>query len=121
MAFPQIKRRFSLFSSPPKSPINSPPLTIPQNLSNTSLYFPSQDIRKDNKYTLDDVRKSIENLERLVLAADEYRDCINKLNKSSKNFSKCLKDYCNCKEIDKSHGMFFFVILIKCSSFLSNK
>ncbi|RIA98380.1 hypothetical protein C1645_130089 [Glomus cerebriforme] len=100
MAFPQIKRRLSLFGSSTKSP----PLT-PQNLNNASLlttYFPSQEIREDNP-TPDDIRKSIENLQKLVLVADEYKDCVNKLSKISKNFSKCLKDYSNCKGINKSH------------------
>ncbi|CAB4493353.1 hypothetical protein RhiirA5_399275 [Rhizophagus irregularis] len=99
MAKPQIKKRFSFFSSTQKSP----PLS-PQNLyNNTSSYFLSQEIRDDNNPTTDDIRISIENLEKLVLAADEYRDYVNKLSKISKNFSKCLKDYSNCKGIDKSY------------------
>lgn len=103
MAKPQVKKRFSFFSSTQKSP----PLS-PQNLyNNTSSYFLSQEIRDDNNPTTDDIRISIENLEKLVLAADEYRDYVNKLSKISKNFSKCLKDYSNCKGIDKSYGMFF--------------
>jgi len=105
MAFPQIKRRFSLFGSspPPKiPPVNSPTLT-PQNLLNTTT---SQDMCKDIKPTSNDIRKSTENLEKLVLAADEYRDCLNRLNKFSINFSKCLRDYVSGKEVDKSNGMF---------------
>ncbi|CAG8660649.1 11725_t:CDS:2, partial [Funneliformis mosseae] len=99
MAFPQMKKRFSLFSSPPLAP---------QILSNaSSLLTTPQEIREDNKPTSDEIRKSFENLEKLVLTADEYRDCVNKLSKISKNFSKCLKDYGNCKGIDKSYAQFY--------------
>ncbi|CAI2184754.1 12204_t:CDS:2 [Funneliformis geosporum] len=95
MAFPQMKKRFSLFGSPPLTP------TI---LSNTSsLLTTPQEICDDNKPTSDEIRKSFENLEKLVLAADEYRDCVSKLSKISRNFSKCLKDYSNGKGIDKSY------------------
>ncbi|GBB83328.1 hypothetical protein RclHR1_10060001 [Rhizophagus clarus] len=104
MAKPQMKKRFSFFGSTQKSP-----QLTPQNLYiNTSSYILSQEIRNDNNNNSnnsipDDIRKSIENLGKLVLAADEYKDCINKLSKTSKNFSKCLKDYGNCKGIDKSY------------------
>jgi hypothetical protein len=99
MAKPQMKKRFSFFGSTQKSPT-----LTPQNSYNNT---PSQEIRDDTDLIPDDIRKSIENLEKLVLAADEYRDCVNKLSKISKNFSKCLKDYSESKGIDKSYGMFF--------------
>ena len=94
------KKRFSLFGSPPMSPILSPT----KNSTLLSSYFSSQDKHEDKLPTADEVRKAIDNLERLVSAADAYRDLVNKLSKASKTLSKTLKDYGNSKGMENVHG-----------------
>jgi hypothetical protein len=103
MALPQKipqKKRFSFFGSPPLSPIISPT----KNTALLSNYFSSQEKQEDKLPNVDDVRKAIDNLERLVLAADAYRELLNKLSKASKTFSKTLKDYGNSKGMENVHG-----------------
>lgn len=111
MALSQKKKRFSLFGSPPKSPLISPIL----GTSLLSNYFPSQDYSSD-KYPVvaEDVRKAFEALERLVSAADAYRDLMNKLCKISKVFCKALKEYGSCKGLENTHGEkeFLFLLLL---------
>ncbi|CAG8697558.1 11232_t:CDS:2, partial [Scutellospora calospora] len=46
-----------------------------------------------------------DNLERLVMAADVYRDLMDRLNKASKHFSKALKDYGNGKGLETTYVM----------------
>lgn len=87
------KKRFTFFGSPPMSPVLSP-------TKNLSSYF-SQEDKLPN---IDDARKAVDNLERLVVAAEAYRDLINKLSKASKTFSKTLKEYGNSKGMDNVHG-----------------
>ncbi|GBC51906.1 uncharacterized protein OCT59_022144 [Rhizophagus irregularis] len=90
------KKRFTFFGSPPMSPVLSP-------TKNLSSYF-SQEDKLPN---IDDARKAVDNLERLVVAAEAYRDLINKLSKASKTFSKTLKEYGNSKGMDNVHVMCF--------------
>ncbi|RHZ59927.1 hypothetical protein Glove_360g148 [Diversispora epigaea] len=102
MALTQKKKRFSLFGSPPMSPLLSPII----GTSLLSSYFPSQDNSSEKQPAVtEDVRKAFEALERLVSAADAYRDLMNKLCKVSKMFSKALKDYGNCKGLENTHVM----------------
>ncbi|CAG8592659.1 2444_t:CDS:2 [Diversispora eburnea] len=102
MALTQKKKRFSLFGSPPMSPLLSPII----GTSLLSNYFPSQDNSSEKHSAVtEDVRKAFEALERLVSAADAYRDLMNKLCKVSKMFSKALKDYGNCKGLENTHVM----------------
>ncbi|CAG8567155.1 10022_t:CDS:2, partial [Racocetra fulgida] len=65
--------------------------------------FPSQDNQESKHPVLDDVRKAEINLERLVMAADAYRDLMDRLSKASKNFSKALKDYGNGKGLETTY------------------
>lgn len=90
------KKRFTFFGSPPTSPILSPTKTL-------SSYF-SQEKQVDKLPNIEDARKAVDNLERLVVAAEAYRDLINKLSKASKTFGKTLKDYGNSKGMDNVHG-----------------
>src|SRR4051812_39366260 len=99
MALP-TKKRFSFFGSPPLSPILSPT----KSSTLLSNYFSSQEKQEDKLPNADDVRKAIDNLERLVLAADAYRELMNKLCKASKIFCKTLKDYGNSKGMENVHG-----------------
>ncbi|CAG8592966.1 17001_t:CDS:2, partial [Cetraspora pellucida] len=96
MALMQKKKRFTFFGSPPKSPTLG-----------SSFYasFPSQDNQDSKHPVLDDVRKAEINLERLVMAADAYRDLMDRLSKASKNFSKALKDYGNGKGLENTYVM----------------
>ncbi|GBC09353.1 hypothetical protein RclHR1_00880007 [Rhizophagus clarus] len=96
----QQKKRFTFFGSPPMSPILSPTKTI-------SNYFSSQEKQEDKLPNAEEVRKAVDNLERLVVAAETYRDLINKLTKASKTFSKTLKDYGNSKGMENVHVMCF--------------
>ncbi|CAG8555669.1 4398_t:CDS:2 [Acaulospora colombiana] len=66
-------------------------------------------IRDEKLPTPDDVRKAVENLERIVLSANDYCDSIDKLSKASKAFSKSLKDYGNIKGMDATHVTCFQV------------
>lgn len=93
----QQKKRFTFFGSPPMSPILSPTKTL-------SNYFSSQEKQEDKLPNSEDVRKAVDNLERLIVAAETYRDLINKLTKASKTFSKTLKDYGNSKGMENVHG-----------------
>ena len=104
MALPQ-KKRFTFFGSPPLSPILSPT----KSSTLLSNYF-SQEKQEDKLPNADDVRKAIDNLERLVLAADAYRDLLNKLSKASKTFYKTLKDYGHCKGMENVHGTLKYLI-----------
>ncbi|KAF0484805.1 hypothetical protein F8M41_022916 [Gigaspora margarita] len=94
MALMQKKKRFTFFGSPPKSPTPG------------SSFFASHQDNQESKYSvLDDVRKAENNLERLVMAADAYRDLMDRLNKASKQFSKALKDYGNGKGLETTYAM----------------
>ncbi|CAG8634020.1 161_t:CDS:2, partial [Acaulospora morrowiae] len=96
MATQQKKKRFSLFSTPLTVPISP-------NASLLSNYFSTTTpIREEKFLTQDELRKALENLERMVLAANDYCDSIDKLNKASKTFSKSLRDYGNIKGMDAS-------------------
>ncbi|CAG8837131.1 18330_t:CDS:2, partial [Racocetra persica] len=86
-----IAKRFTFFGSPPTSPTLG---------SSFFASFPSQDNQDSKHPVLDDVRKAEINLERLVMAADAYRDLMDRLSKASKNFSKALKDYGNGKGLE---------------------
>ena len=97
MASSQQKKRFSFFGSPPMSPILSPTKTF-------SNYFSSHEKQDDKLSNIDDVHKAVDNLERLVVAAEAYRDLMNKLSKASKTLSKTLKDYGNTKGMENVHG-----------------
>jgi hypothetical protein len=90
------KKRFTFFGSPPMSPILSPTKTF-------STYF-AQEKQEDKLPNTDDVRKAVDNIERLVVAAEAYRDLIYKLSKASKTFSKTLRDYGNSKGMENVHG-----------------
>ncbi|CAJ0832946.1 3552_t:CDS:2 [Entrophospora sp. SA101] len=53
---------------------------------------------------VDDIKKSIENLERLISSFNDYHDLINKLGKTSKDINKSLKCYAGgCKGMDINH------------------
>nr|CAG8436009.1 8641_t:CDS:2 [Entrophospora candida] len=55
--------------------------------------------------SVDDIKKSIENLERLISSFNDYHDLINKLGKTSKDINKSLKCYaCGCKGMDINHA-----------------
>ncbi|CAG8566647.1 1137_t:CDS:2, partial [Dentiscutata heterogama] len=97
MALMQKKKRFTFFGSPPKSP------TVGSSFFTS--YIPSQDNQELKYPVLDDVRKAENNLERLVMAADAYRDLMDRLSKASKHFSKALKDYGNGKGLDTTYAM----------------
>ncbi|CAH1763625.1 3181_t:CDS:10 [Entrophospora sp. SA101] len=54
---------------------------------------------------VDDIKKSIENLERLISSFNDYHDLINKLGKTSKDINKSLKCYAGgCKGMDINHA-----------------
>ncbi|CAI2164286.1 6164_t:CDS:2 [Funneliformis geosporum] len=90
-------KRLTFFGSPPLSPTKNPTISF--------INFPSQEKLDDKLPNADDVRKAIDNLERLVLASDAYRDVLNKLNKATKTFGKLLKDYSNSKGMESIHVM----------------
>ncbi|CAG8485574.1 26796_t:CDS:2 [Dentiscutata erythropus] len=94
------KKRFSLFSSQPSSPIQTPILG-----SSLNSYFPGQPILNDKALGLNDVQKAVENLGRLVSDAGNFCDLVDRLAKASKAFSKSLKEYGNNKGMDNSHVM----------------
>lgn len=101
------KKLFSLFTPPPMSPILSP-IGINSNGTMISNYFPTMEILEDRQLqqpTLEDIRKAAENFERLVAAAEAYRDLTIKIGKASKTLSKALKDYGNSKGMDNIHVM----------------
>ncbi|CAJ0826973.1 9653_t:CDS:2 [Entrophospora sp. SA101] len=73
-----------------------------------SNYFPTIETLEDRQLqqpTLEDIRKAGENFERLVAAAEAYRDLTIKIGKASKTLSKALKDYGNSKGMDNIHVM----------------
>ncbi|CAG8460362.1 3942_t:CDS:10 [Funneliformis caledonium] len=90
-------KRLTFFGSPPMSPTKNSTITFNN--------FHSHEKLDDKLPNADEVRKAIDNLERLVLAADAYRDILNKLNKATKTFSKLLKDYSNSKGMESIHVM----------------
>ncbi|CAG8437778.1 7768_t:CDS:10 [Diversispora eburnea] len=97
MATTPRKKRFSLFGTQQNNSIN----TGSSLLTN---YFPNTTSIRDDKFlTSDDIKKSIEIFERIVLSANDYCDSIDKLGKTSKTFSKALKEYGNIKGMDTSH------------------
>ena len=60
----------------------------------------------DGLFDRANVSKSVDALERLVSAADTYRDLITRLTKASKAFSKALKEYGHCKGMEERHGKY---------------
>nr|CAG8460932.1 13881_t:CDS:2 [Entrophospora candida] len=107
MALSSKKKLFSLFTPPPMSPILSP-IGINSNGTMISNYFPTIETLEDRQLqqpTLEDIRKAGENFERLVAAAEAYRDLTIKIGKASKTLSKALKDYGNSKGMDNIHVM----------------
>ncbi|CAG8441926.1 14202_t:CDS:2 [Acaulospora colombiana] len=68
-----------------------------------SYIFKEDSTEKRPAATVDDVRKSVNALERLVTAADSYRDLMNRLSKASKVFSIALKEYGSCKGLENKH------------------
>jgi len=98
MTIQQKKKRFSFFVSPPRSPVLSP--AINQSVLSLTTTDP------DGLFDRANVSKSVDALERLVSAADTYRDLITRLTKASKAFSKALKEYGHCKGMEERHGKY---------------
>ncbi|RHZ83250.1 hypothetical protein Glove_99g318 [Diversispora epigaea] len=103
MATTPRKKRFSLFGTQQNNSVN----TLNTGSSLLTNYFPTTtsitSIRDDKFLTSDDIKKSMEIFERIVLSANDYCDSIDKLGKTSKTFSKALKEYGNIKGMDASH------------------
>ncbi|KAF8933045.1 hypothetical protein BGZ58_006618 [Dissophora ornata] len=58
-----------------------------------------------NSLTRAEVHQSLENLKKLVIAAESYRELTNKLAKTTKQLGKCFKEYGDSKGMDNTYVM----------------
>lgn len=57
-----------------------------------------------NTLTRAEVHQSLENLKKLVIAAESYRELTSKLAKTTKQLGKCFKEYGDSKGMDSTYG-----------------
>lgn len=57
-----------------------------------------------NTLTRAEVHQSLENLKKLVIAAESYRELTSKLAKTTKQLGKCFKEYGDTKGMDSTYG-----------------
>jgi hypothetical protein len=57
-----------------------------------------------NALTRVEVHQSLENLKKLIIATESYRELTAKLTKTSKQLGKCFKDYADSKGMDNVYG-----------------
>lgn len=63
-----------------------------------------------NVLTRGEVHASLENLKKLVIAAESYRELTTKLAKTTKQLGKCFKEYGDTKGMDSTYGEFLIVL-----------
>lgn len=81
---------------------NSP--SIYGNNSNNNFNTPANEDDGINALTRAEVHQSLENLKKLVIAAESYRELTTKLAKTTKQLSKCFKEYGDSKGMDNVYG-----------------
>lgn len=64
--------------------------------------------------TRGEVHASLENLKKLVIAAESYRELTAKLAKTTKQLGKCFKEFGDTKGMDSTYGklLFFFFLFV---------
>jgi hypothetical protein len=62
--------------------------------------------------TRGEVHASLENLKKLVIAAESYRELTTKLAKTTKQLSKCFKEFGDTKGMDSTYGKLLFFFLV---------
>jgi hypothetical protein len=84
---------------------NFPSLLGGGGISNNSISALSNDDEGQNALTRTEVHQSLENLKKLIIAAESYRELATKLAKTSKQLGKCFKEYGDSKGMDSVYGM----------------
>ncbi|KAF9429194.1 hypothetical protein BGZ76_001684, partial [Entomortierella beljakovae] len=71
----------------------------------SGLFGAREDETSLNSLTRAEVHQSLENLKKLVIAVESYRELTSKLAKTTKQLGKCFKEYGDCKGMDNTYVM----------------
>lgn len=79
---------------------NSPSIHGNNSIFNT----PASEDDGVNALTRAEVHQSLENLKKLIIAAESYRELTTKLAKTTKQLGKCFKEFGDSKGMDNVYG-----------------